>query len=284
LEPGLYIVPTPIGNLADMTPRGLEVLSMVDVIAAEDTRHSGVLLRHFSIDKPLVAYHDHAGELATEQLVARLTGGESVALICDAGTPLISDPGYRIVRAAQEAGHRVVPVPGPCAAVTALSAAGLPRDRFWFEGFLPAKSGPRKNRLGALRAQAGTLIFYEAPHRILEMLEDAASVLGGQREAALARELTKAFETIRRAPLLELAEWVATDQNQQRGELVVLIGPAAPSGEQALSPEQQKWLSRLAQDLPPRKAAAIVGDMTGVKARDAYTWLLAQRQNDNDAP
>lgn len=257
---------------------------MVDVIAAEDTRHSGILLRHFSIDKPLVAYHDHAGELATEQLLGRLNGGESVALICDAGTPLISDPGYRIVRATQEAGHRVVPLPGPCAAVAALSAAGLPSDRFWFEGFLPAKSGPRKNRLGALRAQAGTLIFYEAPHRILEMLEDAASVLGAQREAALARELTKAFETIRRAPLSELAEWVATDQNQQRGELVVLIGPSAPSLDQTLSPEQQKWLSRLAQDLPPRKAAAIVGDVTGIKARDAYTWLLAQRQNDNDAP
>ena len=282
MEPGLYIVPTPIGNLADMSPRGVDVLSQVDAIAAEDTRHSGVLLKHFSIEKPLIAYHDHAGELATEQLLRRLDRGEAVALVCDAGTPLISDPGYRIVRAAQDAGHRVIPLPGPCAAITALSGAGLPSDRFWFEGFLPAKPGPRKNRLDALKGQPGTLIFYEAPHRILEMLSGASSVLGGHREGALARELSKAFETIRRAPLFDLVDWVAADSNQQRGELVVLIGPAVQGADDALTTDQQKWLIRLAQELPPRKAAAILGDMTGVRARDAYAWLLTQRQSDSD--
>lgn len=282
LESGLYIVPTPIGNLGDMTARALEVLAAVDVIAAEDTRHSRRLLDHFGIGVPLLSYHEHNEIEAAAQLLERLQSGQSVALISDAGTPLVSDPGYRLVRAAQDAGVAVIPLPGPCAAITALSAGGLPANHFHFEGFLSGKSGQRRRRLGELRGYPGTLVFYEAPHRIADMLRDAAASLGSAREAVLARELTKAFETIRRLPLGELADWVATDRNQQRGEQVVLIGPDTAIADRVDS-ATLRLLEGLAAELPPRRAAALVAEYSGYKARVLYDWLLARRGSDVDS-
>lgn len=275
MEGALYIVPTPIGNLGDMTPRALDVLATVDLIAAEDTRHSQKLLRHYDIDKPLFAYHEHAGEGATTHLVERIAGGASIALISDAGTPLVSDPGYRLVRAVQDIGASVIPLPGPCAAIAALSASGLPSDRFQFEGFLPAKSGARKSRLEVLANSAATLIFYEAPHRIAATLAEAVEVLGPEREAAVARELTKAYETVRRGPLGELAAWVAADPNQQRGELVWMVAPPARQSDdtQALGEREQRLLERLGELLPPRKAAAVMAEFTGMKTRSLYARL-----------
>ena len=273
---GLYIVPTPIGNLGDMTQRALDILEQANVIAAEDTRHSKKLLAHYGIKTALTAYHEHADPSVTQRLLARMEAGDAIALISDAGTPLVSDPGFRLVRASQDAGIPVVPLPGPCAAVTALSAAGLPSDRFFFEGFLPAKSAARRSRLRALLAQQGTLIMYEAPHRIVATLEDAVDVLGADREAAVARELSKAFETVRRGMLGDLLAWVAEDRDQQRGELVLLIGPPPEAAAiEALAERDQRLLHRLAQELPPRRAAAIVADHTGHRARDLYGLLIA---------
>jgi len=276
LERGLYIVPTPIGNLEDITLRGLSLLRQVDVIAAEDTRHSQRLLSHFDIDTRLMSYHEHSGDSETQALVARMVSGQAVALISDAGTPLVSDPGYRLVRAAQDAGLPVTPLPGACAAITALSASGLATDRFHFEGFLPSKTAQRCTRLEALVDYQGTLVFYEAPHRIAATLADAVRVFGADREAALARELTKTFETIMRLPLGALSAWVLDDANQQRGEQVLMIGAAAPESD-VIDASVRAWLLRLAVDLPPRKAAAIVAEMTGVKARTLYDLLLVAR-------
>lgn len=274
LEPGLYIVPTPIGNLDDITARAVATLRDAHLIAAEDTRHSQRLLGHLGIDTPLTAYHEHNEADATKALVARVLAGEAVALVSDAGTPLVSDPGYRLVRAVQDAGAPVVPLPGPCAAIAALSASGLGTSRFHFEGFLPAKASQRRSRLAELGAYPGTLVFYEAPHRIADMLGDACGVLAGEREAVLARELSKAFETIRRLPLRELAEWVRSDVNQQRGEQVVLIGAAATASATAIDASTQRLLEGLAAELPPRRAAALVAEFTGHKARSLYQLLL----------
>lgn len=276
MERGLYIVPTPIGNLEDITLRGLSLLRQVDLIAAEDTRHSQRLLSHFDIDTRLISYHEHSGDTETQALVARMVAGQAIALISDAGTPLVSDPGYRLVRAAQHAGLPVTPLPGACAAITALSASGLATDRFHFEGFLPSKAAQRCARLEALVDYQGTLVCYEAPHRIAATLTDAMRIFGADREAVLARELTKAFETIKRLPLGELTTWVLDDANQQRGEQVLMIAGAAPESE-AIDASVRAWLRRLAIDLPPRKAAAIVAEMTGLKARTLYNVLLAAR-------
>ena len=276
MERGLYIVPTPIGNLGDMTQRALDILEQANVIAAEDTRHSKKLLAHYGIKTALTAYHERADPSVTQRLLARMEAGDAIARISDAGTPLVSDPGFRLVRATQDAGIPAVPLPGPCSAVTALSAAGLPSDRFFFEGFLPAKSAARRSRLRALLAQQGTLIVYEAPHRIVATLEDAVDVLGADREAAVARELSKAFETVRRGMLGDLLAWVAEDRDQQRGELVLLIGPPPEAAAfEALAERDQRLLHRLAQELPPRRAAAIVADHTGHRARDLYGLLIA---------
>lgn len=274
MERGLYIVPTPIGNLADITQRALETLQHVALIAAEDTRHSRKLLAHYEIETPLCAYHDHVSEQVTEQLLLRMVNGEAVALISDAGTPLVSDPGFRLVRAAQSKDIPVIPLPGPCAAITALSGAGLPTDRFFFEGFLPAKSHPRRKRLESLRHQTGTLIFYEAPHRIRATLADALEIMGPEREAVLARELSKTFETLKRASLSALLAWVDADANQQRGEQVLLIGPAQDQQDIELLERDRKLLFRLGEELPPRKAASIVSDLTGIKARVLYEQLI----------
>ena len=276
MEPGLYIVATPIGNLADISQRALEVLQAADVIACEDTRHSRHLLQHHGIEGRCIAYHEHSGEGATQRLLQQLQDGELVALVSDAGTPLISDPGYRLVRQAQDAGHRVVPVPGACAAVAALSASGLATDRFSFEGFLPAKAGARQARLAELGEVSRTLVFYEAPHRVAETLADMVQAFGAGREAVLARELSKAFETIQRAPLEELAAFVAADSNQQRGEIVLLVAPAPPR-EQALEPQVAALLKRLAEELPGKRAAAVVADIYGLRKKMLYDYLLQNK-------
>ncbi len=274
MERGLYIVPTPIGNLADITQRAVETLVGVALIAAEDTRHSRKLLAHYEIETPLCAYHDHVSEQVTEQLLMRMVNGEAVALISDAGTPLVSDPGFRLVRAAQDRKIPIFPLPGPCAAIAALSGAGLPTDRFFFEGFLPSKSQQRRKRLESLQHQTGTLIFYEAPHRIRATLADAVEIMGPEREAVLARELSKAFETIKRDSLAALLGWVEEDANQQRGEQVLLIGPAPDELGTELSERDRQLLLRLGDELPPRKAASIVADVTGIRARDLYEQLI----------
>ncbi len=272
MERGLYIVPTPIGNLGDITRRALEVLSSVDVIAAEDTRHCRQLLQHFAIATPVTAYHEHSREAVSQALCARVAAGEAVALVSDAGTPLISDPGYSLVRDAQAQGLPVVPLPGACAAVVALSASGLATDRFAFEGFLPAKRAARRQRLEALSQISMTQIFYEAPHRIAAVLEDMLSILGPEREVVLARELTKTFETVKRAPLAELYPWVTADADQQRGEIVLVVAGATVAPADTV--DAGRLLLRLADELPPRRAAALVADLTGRKARELYQVLL----------
>jgi len=266
----LYVVATPIGNLADMVPRAVETLQTVDVIAAEDTRHSARLLEQFHISTPMVAYHDHSDDTRLLRLVERLQKGESVALISDAGTPLVSDPGYKLVRAARQAGIRVVPIPGASAMVAALSAAGLPSDRFAFEGFLPAKRGSRQNALAALAGETRTLIFYEAPHRVLETLEDMATVFGGEREVVIARELTKTFETIHGGPLQEVVAWVAADPNQQRGEIVLLLRGADRKAETDIDSEAERVMSVLLEELSVKQAAALGAKLTGVKKKLLY--------------
>lgn len=267
--PALYVVPTPIGNRADMVPRAIEVLQSVSLIAAEDMRHSRPLLNHFGIETPMIAYHDHSDERVVERVLAALRSGDSVALISDAGTPLISDPGYRIVDAAHSEGIAVVPIPGACAAIAALSAGGLPSDRFCFEGFLPAKMQARHTALSALAAETRTLVFYEAPHRLLATVQAMAEVFGGERIAVLARELSKLHETIRRASLAELAEWINQDSNQQRGECVLLV-KGAPAREQALDAEAERILCLLMDELPLKQAAQLAAQITGLKKNLLY--------------
>jgi 16S rRNA (cytidine1402-2'-O)-methyltransferase len=277
LEPALYIVSTPIGNLGDMSRRGLQVLADVDVVAAEDTRRTGQLLSHEGIERHLQPYHEHSGPAVAAALVERIVQGGSVALVSDAGTPTVSDPGYRLVRAVQDAGGRVVPVPGACAAIAALSAAGLPSDRFAFEGFLPNRREARRRRLEALAASPLTLILYEAPHRLQATLEDMREIIGEHREAAIARELTKTFETIRRGTLGELRDWVDADPNQRRGELVLLLGPAAQTPAAAVEPALGTLLVAMAEHMPPKRAAALLADYSGLRKSQLYDYLLEQR-------
>ena len=278
MESGLYIVATPIGNLGDITSRAIQVLQAVDLIAAEDTRHSRRLFQQFAIDTPCFAYHEFSDRGAQERVLTRLAQGEAVALVSDAGTPLISDPGFRLVRDVQEAGFRVVPVPGACAAIAALCVSGLPTDRFVFEGFLSAKAGARAARLLELAAEASTTIFYEAPHRIVDSLQAMVEAFGGDREAVLAREITKAYETVRRAPLAELAGFVAADSNQQRGEIVLVVA-GKPAGQPELDARLAGLLQRLAQEMPGKRAAAIVAEFSGLKKNQLYDYLLAQRSD-----
>lgn len=271
----LYVVATPIGNLDDISARALKVLGDVALIAAEDTRHSVRLLQHFGIDTPLAACHEHNERDQGGRFLARLLAGEDVALISDAGTPLISDPGYHLVRQVRAAGIRVVPVPGACALIVALSAAGLPSDRFIFEGFLPAKAVGRRARLEQLKEEPRTLIFYEAPHRILECLEDMQAVFGAERPALLARELSKTFETLKGLPLADLRAWVAADTNQQRGECVVLVaGWQAPEGDAAVGAEALRVLDLLLAEMPLKRAAALAAEITGVRKNLLYQVAL----------
>ncbi|NHN38131.1 16S rRNA (cytidine(1402)-2'-O)-methyltransferase [Pseudomaricurvus alcaniphilus] len=277
-EPTLYVVATPIGNLRDMVPRAVEVLQTVDVIAAEDTRHSARLLEHFQVTTRLLAYHDHSDEQQVEYLAGLLQSGQSLALISDAGTPLVSDPGYRLVNRVRQLGIRVVPIPGACALIAALSASGLPSDRFAFEGFLPAKSGQRCNRLQPLAAEERTLIFYEAPHRIAASLADMAAVFGAGREAVLARELTKTFETIAGGSLVELQQFVEADANQRKGEMVVIVRGKVRAAERTLDAEAERVMSILLRQLSVKQASELGAEITGLKKKALYQWALEQRQ------
>ncbi|WKV48713.1 16S rRNA (cytidine(1402)-2'-O)-methyltransferase [Dickeya fangzhongdai] len=271
----LYIVPTPIGNLADITQRALAVLQQVDLIAAEDTRHTGLLLQHFAINARLFALHDHNEQQKAEQLLARLQQGMSIALVSDAGTPLINDPGYHLVRRCREAGVRVVPLPGPCAAITALSAAGLPSDRFCYEGFLPAKTKARKDTLRDLLEEPRTLIFYESTHRLLDSLQDMVEVWGPERYVVLARELTKTWESLYGAPVAELLAWVQEDENRRKGEMVLIVEGYQPD-EEALSAAALRTLQLLRAELPLKKAAALTAEIHGVKKNALYRYGLEQ--------
>ncbi len=273
----LFIVATPIGNLADFSARAIEVLKSVDVIAAEDTRHSKYLLQHYAIQTSTISLHEHNEQQRSDALCQRLLAGESVALISDAGTPLISDPGYRLVTTVRDAGIRVIPIPGCCALITALSASGLASDRFSFEGFLPAKSSARKQVMESLKSDGRTLIFYESPRRLLAALEDAVLIFGQQRQACLARELTKLHETIETRPLVDLIDWVKADDNQQRGECVLLI---EGSQNEATADEQEvsRLLKILLTELPVKKAAAMVANITGGSKNEAYQLALKLQQ------
>ncbi len=309
----LYIVATPIGNLGDMTTRAIDTLKQVAIIACEDTRTSGRLLTHFGIDtksskdaadsvnakkqkdepeadaalnneapkkghNKLWAYHEHNSAIQTPKIIEMIQQGYSVALISDAGTPLVSDPGFQLVQAAHAAGVTVSPIVGASAAIAALSVAGLPSDRFSFIGFLPAKTHGRQKQLTALKSAAETLIFYEAPHRIIASLEDMAVVFGGERQATFCRELTKTFETVRKSTLSALLEFVKADDNQQRGEMVIVVaGDTIVQDEDDLS-AHDALLKRLLEDLSVKKAAALAADITGVKKNALYQRLLALQE------
>jgi len=265
----LWVVATPIGHRDDFSVRAIETLCAVTVIAAEDTRHSRPLLLHHGIATPLIALHEHNERDAVEAIVRRLLVGESVALISDAGTPLISDPGFRLVRAARAAGIRCIPVPGACAAIAALSVAGLPSDRFVFEGFLPAKAAARRTRLQELAGDARTVIFYESSHRVAESLADMRDIFGGDREAVLARELTKMFETVLGEPLNDLAAKVVADPDQQRGEHVILVAGRGEEVDAKLA-EGRRVFAILRDELPPAKAAKLAAVISGAPRKLLY--------------
>lgn len=265
----LHVVATPIGNLGDLSPRALEVLRSVDAICAEDTRHTRQLLAHFGVERPLVALHEHNEDRQAAQLVERLLGGASLALVSDAGTPLVSDPGYRLVRAAREAGLRVSPVPGPCAAIAALSVAGLASDRFVFEGFLPARASARRERLAALVTETRTVMLYEASHRIAETLDDLVTVFGPDRPVVLARELTKLFETVLDGSLATVRAAVLADPNQRRGEFVVIV-QGAPEDADARIAEGRRLYARLGEYLKPSQAAKVAAELSGAPRKALY--------------
>lgn len=269
----LYIVPTPIGNLGDITQRALDVLSHVDVIAAEDTRHTSRLLSHFSINTKTFALHDHNEQQKADVLIERLQSGQNIALVSDAGTPLISDPGYHLVSRCREMGVKVVPLPGACAVITALSASGLPSDRFSFEGFLPPKTKARQDKFTDLKDDPRTLIFYESPHRIRDSLQDMLEVLGAERQVVLARELTKTYETIHGAPLGELIPWLHEDNNRLKGEMVLLVA-GHRAEKDALPSDACRALGLIANELPLKKAAALVAELYPVKKNALYKWGL----------
>jgi len=268
----LWIVATPIGNLGDLSPRALDVLRGVAVIAAEDTRYTAQLLAHFGLRAELVSCHDHNEAEQIPSLLGRLESGKDVALVSDAGTPLLSDPGYRLVQAARTAGYAVRPVPGPCAAIAALSVAGIACDRFAFEGFLPQRAGARVSALEGLRSETRTLVFYESRHRIDAMLADAARVLGGDRRAALARELTKLHETVLDGSLQELADRVAQDPEQRLGECVVVVAGAVADTDAVLR-EGRRVMQLLLPEVAPSRAARLAADITGASRRELYGFL-----------
>ena len=265
----LYVIATPIGNLADISTRALQTLREVAAVCAEDTRHTRPLLAHYGIDKPLIALHDHNEEAIADKVVARLLAGESLALVSDAGTPLVSDPGFKLVRAARAAGVKVSPIPGACAAIAALSVAGLPSDRFAFEGFLPAKASARRERLSRLASATATLVFYESSHRIEESLADMLAIFGGDRPAVLARELTKLFETVLDGDLASLLAQVQADPNQRRGEFVVMV-QGAGDDEAAQIAEGRRLYARLNEHLPPSTAAKLAAELSGAPRKALY--------------
>jgi 16S rRNA (cytidine1402-2'-O)-methyltransferase len=269
----LYIVATPIGNLADLSTRARAVLQRADLIAVEDTRHSGRLLQEIGSRAALLSCHEHNEAQRTKVILARVQQGDTVALISDAGTPLISDPGFVLVREAHRRGLKVVPVPGPSALIAALSCAGLATDRFVFEGFLPAKTGARQQRLAELASETRTLVFYEAPHRILACAGDLCDIFGAAREATLARELTKTYETLVHGTLQSLRDLLQQDENQQKGEIVLVVAGAARR-EQALDAAAEHTLRILLEDLPLKQAAALAARLTGLKKNLLYDVAL----------
>lgn len=272
----LYIVPTPIGNLGDMTERALNVLRHCQAIAAEDTRHSGQLMQHLGIKQELFALHEHNERQKAGQVIERLQRGDNIALISDAGTPLISDPGYVLVQQCRAAGITVTALPGACAFVTALSGAGLPTDRFCFEGFLPAKPQQRRKALQALADETRTLVFYESPHRIVDTLADLATEFGGERTMVMARELTKQFETYLSGTIAEVQQQVLADSNQQRGEMVLMISGAEAAAEADVNPAAMKTLNLLRKELPLKKAAALAAEIHGARKNTLYQLALEQ--------
>lgn len=278
----LYVVATPIGNLADLTERAKDLLSSVDLVAAEDTRHTRKLLVSLGANPSMLSLHDHNEQGRIAQIQTRLQAGDAVALVSDAGTPLISDPGFTLVRALREAGHRVVPVPGACALITALSASGLPTDRFTFNGFLPAKSKGRRDRLQQVVQESATQIFYESPHRIMDTLDDMIAVFGEHRDVCLARELTKTFETFLTMPLGQLRDTLVADTNQQRGEMVLMVAGRREADLDQAWPQAQAWLESLMPLLPLTQACAVVARHTGIKKKVLYNWALSQ-SSDEDA-
>lgn len=270
----LYIVATPIGNLDDMSPRAASILSRVALIAAEDTRHSGRLMQHLGIRKPMMALHDHNERDKAGQILDRLAVSEDVALISDAGTPLISDPGYVLVREARARGFRVSPVPGACALVSALSAAGLPTDRFLFEGFLPARQSARKAALERLARESATLVFYESPHRIVDTVREIERVMGSERELVLARELTKAFETFYAGGASSVADALESDPHGSRGEFVIMVHGASEAEVAVGSVEVDRVLGLLLKELPVKKAAKLAAELTGRSKNELYQRAL----------
>lgn len=276
----LHVVATPIGNLGDLTPRALAVLGQVSVVAAEDTRVSGRLLRSRGVSTPLVSLHEHNEEAVAPRLVERMAAGEAVALVSDAGTPLVSDPGYLLVALAHDRGIPVRAVAGPSALTAALSVSGLPTDRFVFEGFLPARGGPRRARLAELAAEPRTLAFYEAPHRLEAMLADTAEALGPGRPATLCRELTKLHEEVLRSTLGDLARELGQRPGRVRGEIVLVVGgcPSPPAPEAGL--DADRLLALLLEDLPVKRAAALAAKLTGGTRNELYRRALALRGGD----
>ena len=279
----LYIVATPIGNLGDMSQRAIETLKNVDLIAAEDTRHSRTLLQQFAISTSLTALHEHNERNACEDLLSKIQSGQSIAVISDAGTPLISDPGYFIVRRAHQLNISVVPIPGASTLTTALCAAGLPTNRIHFEGFLPAKSTQRLARLKELNDSTETLVFFEAPHRIMDTLTDMQTIFGSTREAVFLRELTKMFETIQTGNLAELCQFVSEDNNQRKGEIVLVIdGSQAKPDDTGINTEAERTLKLLLKELPTKKAAAITAEITGLRKNLLYQHALSLGSENNE--
>ena len=276
----LFVVATPIGHLDDMTYRAIDVLKSVSLIAAEDTRQSALLLKHYNIATPLTACHDHNESNKIDIIIEKLKNGENIALVSDAGTPLISDPGFKLVRAAQDHGIRVTPVPGACAAIAALSSVGLPSDHFSFEGFLSSKQSQRLIQLNKLKDRTHTMIIYEAPHRILDSVTDMSAVFGADREVGFAREITKTFETIKKMTLGELQSFIENDHHQQKGEIVLVI--AGANTEKDMKQEElDKLLIRLLEDLSVKAASQLAADLTGIKKKVAYQRAL-ELTNAND--
>lgn len=272
----LYIVATPIGNLGDISQRAIDTLTQVDIIACEDTRHTKKLLSAFSITNKTFSLHDHNERQKQEYIAELLSSGKNVALVSDAGTPLISDPGFHIVRFCREHGFNVSPIPGACAAISALSAAGLPTDRFSFEGFLPSKTGARKAILSSLANEARTMVFYDAPRRAIDTVQDIVEVLGGERTIVIARELTKTFETIYSDTASSILAWLSQDPNQLKGEMVLII-EGAPEKEGQLTPEVENTLKLLLNELPPKKACAITAEIYGLNKKALYELALSYK-------
>lgn len=276
----LFIIPTPIGNLQDLTPRALETLQKVDLVVAEDTRHSGLLLNHFGIKQSFLSLHDHNEQQKTQLIISKLQQGTNIGLVSDAGTPLISDPGFHLVRECRDAGIKIVPLAGACAAIVALSGAGIASDRFCFEGFLSAKSKGRQDRLQELSLEPRTMIFYESTHRILQTLEDMQLIWGKERYVVLARELTKTWETITGETLENLIPWLQADPNRTKGEMVIIAeGYKFLSPQEEIPKQAQKAVKLLAKELPLKTATQIVAELFNLKKNALYQWAINLKNN-----